>query len=287
LNLPGFPAKSGYDARKAYHSFENWYVAFRIETGPGANTNGMSIDCWGKTKAGLGLRNVEAYQMRGESYHKMHYWGMDILKVGQSSGIGGLYLISGDKMAQPTYVTEFVDPVFVGSVETRLRCTGPVTLNGKTYQLTRTLNLIGDDRTIHDTVQIDGDDLSDVQLGMGIRNFPNETWTEDPKVGYGMVAGDANQPGYKSVAISTTFSPSEYVKTIPLTDVENGGHIYVFNPTTRTDHSLVFGEHRLTMIWDQDGQINNANDLHKAVVRWATLRDQPVKFTLGQMENKP
>jgi hypothetical protein len=41
------------------------------------------------------------------------------------------------------------------------------------------------------------------------------------------------------------------------------------------------------MIWDQDGQINNANDLHKAVVRWATLRDQPVKFTLGQMENKP
>jgi Domain of unknown function (DUF4861) len=280
LNMPGFPAKTGYDTRKAYRSFENEFVAFRIETGPGANTTGMAIDCWGKTKRGIGLRNVEAYQ--GENYHKPNYWGMDILGVGHSPGIGGLFLVSGDQMAQPSYVTEFVDPVFTGPIETRLRVTGPVTLNGKTYHLTRILNLVANDRTIHDTVTITGDDLEHVQLGLGIRNFPNETWTEDPKAGYAMVAGDANQPGYKSVAISTTFSPTEFDRVIPLPDQKNGGHVYVFNPTEHTKDGMMFGEHRLTMIWDRDGQINNAGDLHKALVRWAAERDQPIGVTWSE-----
>jgi hypothetical protein len=278
LNIPGFPAETGYDSRKAYRSFENDFVAFRIETGPGANTTGMAIDCWGKTKRGIGLRNVEAYQ--GGKYHAPEYWGMDILGVGKSSGIGGLYIVSGNQMARPSYATEFVDPVFIGPIETRLRVTGPVTLNGKTYQLTRILNLVANDRTIHDIVSITGDDLSGIELGLGIRNFPNETWTEDPKAGYAMVAGDANQKGYKSVAISTTFYPGEFDRIIPLPDQVNGGHVYVFRAPAH-GKTMSFGEHRLTMIWDRDGQINNAADLHKALERWAAQRDHPIKITLG------
>lgn len=287
LDIPGFPAQTGYDSRKAYRSFENEFVAYRIETGPGANTTGMSIDCWGKTKKGRGLRNVEAYQGVGEGYHKMSYWGMDILKVGQSPGIAGLYIVSGDQMAHPEFPTEFVDPVFVGPVETRLRVTGPVTLNGKTYNITRILELLANDRTIHDTVTISGDDLSNVELGMGIRNFPNEKWTEDPKAGYAMVAGDANQPGYKAVAISATFDPAEFDRIIPLKDEENGGHVYVFHGKAE-DNSLSFHEHRLTMIWDQDGQINNAAGLQKACERWTAVREQPAKITLGEKaETRP
>jgi hypothetical protein len=278
LNIPGFPAKTGFDSRKAYRSFENEFVAFRIETGPGANTTGMAIDCWGKTKRGIGLRNVEAYQ--GENYHKPNYWGMDILGVGKSPGIGGLYVVAGNQMAHPSYATEFVDCVFTGPVATRLRVTGAVRLNGKMYHVTRILNVFANDRTIHDVVSITGDDLSGIELGLGIRNFPNQTWTEDPKAGYAMVAGDANQAGYKSVAISTTFYPGEFDRIIPLPDDKNGGHVYVFHASDRS-HGLSFGEHRLTMIWDRDGQINNAGDLHKALVHWAAERDHPVQITLG------
>src|SRR5439155_13291938 len=94
--LPGFPPKTAVDNRHAYRSFENNLMAFRVETGPGANTTGMAIDLFGKSARGKGLRLVELYE-QGD-YHHPQYWGVDILKVGTGPGLGGAYIVISDQL---------------------------------------------------------------------------------------------------------------------------------------------------------------------------------------------
>jgi len=274
--LPGFPAKTGYDSRHAYRSFENNLMAFRMETGPGANTTGMAVDLFGKSKKGQGLRLVEIYE-QGD-YHHPQTWGVDILKVGSGPGSAGAYVIAGDEMGRPAADQTNVNCVYSGPVETLIRATAPVKIGDRTVTLVRNLTLVADDRSIHDTIEIQGDNLQGLQLGLGIRDLPNPTWREVPDKGYTMITGDNNQPGCKVVGMSAVFSPSLYVKTIDLPDKKNGGHVYVLN-TQKT-------EHRIASIWDGDGQINNAADLEKTLQRWSDLRDHPIKIEVAKEAEK-
>jgi len=107
-----------------------------------------------------------------------------------------------------------------------------------------------------------------------------------------MCAGDANQPGYKSVAIGALFDRASFSRVIPIEDSKNkpgygdGGHVYVLN--IKPDQGAVTAHNRLTMIWDGDGDINNAPDLEKALQRWAAQRDHPIKVTVAeQAESRP
>lgn len=292
LNLPGFPPKTAYDDRHAYRSFENNLIAYRMETGPGANTTGMGIDAFGKTAKGRGLRLVEAYESGHDSYHKLSYWGIDILKVGYGPAIGGLYVIAGDALGRPQFQTTYVECIYSGPVETVVHMSAPVDVAGRKVLAERTLTLVGDDRTIRDQVRIAGDNLDGLQLGIGIRDLPNNSWTEKADAGYAMCTGDANQSGYKSVAIGAVFPKSGFSKVIPVEDDKNkpgygnGGHVYVLN--VKPEHGAITASNRLTMIWDGDGDINNAGDLEKALARWAAQRDNPIHVHVGEKaESKP
>ncbi|HZZ42869.1 MAG TPA: DUF4861 family protein [Tepidisphaeraceae bacterium] len=288
LNTPGFPSLTAYDSRHAYRSFENKYAAFRMETGPGANTTGMAIDLFGKTKAGDGLRLVELYGTGHDSYHKLNYWGVDILKVGSGPGDGGVYVIAGDQQARPTFASTTVTCLYQGPVETKLRVSAPVEIAGKKVTVVRFLTLVGEDRAIHDQVTIQGDDLTGLQLGIGVRDLPNCVWVEHPDKGYAFQTGDANQANYKAVGMGITFAPSEYVKTLTLPEPDNGGHIYVLNSLN--------SHHRIYDIWDMDGQlpknIEKAEELRAPFESWlstgAALDQSPLVITLGdKAESKP
>jgi hypothetical protein len=276
LNLPGFPAKTAYDSRHAYRSFENNFMAFRMETGPGANTTGMAIDSFGKTKAGKGLRLVEVYE-QGD-YHKPQVWGVDILKLGSSPGIGGAYVVNGDQLVRPSFDTTVIDCVYQGPVETVIRATAPIEIAGRKLTLERTLTLVADDRSIRDTLTLRGGSVEGLHLGIGLRDLPHPTWAEHPKEGWCMVTGDNNQPGCKWLGIAAVFTADEYVKTMEVPDAKNGGHIYVLEP--KSEGALV-SHHRFAAIWDGDGQINNPTDLEATLKRWAALRDKPVKITFA------
>jgi hypothetical protein len=292
LNMPGFPAKTAWDNRHAYRSFENNLIAYRMETGPGANTMGLGIDAFGKTARGKGLRLVEAYEGGHDSYHKLAWWGVDILKVGYGPAIGGAYVISGKELARPQFATSYVDCVYSGPVETLIRCEAPIDVAGKKVTITRLLTLVGDDRTIHDDLEVRGDDLTGLQLGVGIRDLPNPKWIEKSDPGYAISAGDSNQPasGYTSVAISAVFPKSGFEKVIPIADDKqkpgfgDGGHVYVLK--AEQQNSALVAHNRLTMIWNGDGQINNTEDLEKACRKWAAQRDNPIKVDIAQQVEK-
>jgi hypothetical protein len=293
LNMPGFPAKTAWDDRHAYRSFENNLIAYRMETGPGANTTGLGIDSFGKTAQGKGLRLVEAYEHGHDSYHKLSYWGVDILKVGYGPAIGGAYVISGNDMGRPQFATSYVDCVYTGPVETVIRCVAPVEVAGKKLTITRMLTVVGDDRTIHDDLKASGDNVDGLQLGIGIRDLPSPQWIEKSEAGYAISAGDSNQPasGYTSVAISAVLPKSGFERVVTLSDDSkqkpgfgDGGHVYVLKP--ERDGNALVAHNRLTMIWNGDGDINNVADLEKACQRWAAQRDNPPKVDIAEQAEK-
>lgn len=288
LNMPGFPPKTAWDNRKAYRSFENNLIAYRMETGPGANTMGFGADAFGKTAEGKGLRLVEAYEHGHDSYHKLAYWGVDILKVGYGPAIGGVYVMSGDQTGRPHFATSIVECVYSGPVETLIRCTAPVEVAGKKVNVTRLFTLVADDRTIRDELRIEGDDLQGVEVGVGIRDLPNGKWIEKPDAGYAISSGDSNQPesGYTSVAISAVFPKSGYSGIMTLDDPKkaapgmgDGGRVYILKP--EKDGNALVTRNRLTMIWNGDGDIATTEALDAACRRWVAQRDQPVDVVVA------
>jgi hypothetical protein len=250
----------------------------------------MGIDAFGKTEKGKGLRLQEAYEAGHDSYHKLSSWGIDILKVGRGPAIGGVYVITGDgdKLGRPDSATTLVECVYSGPVETVVRLSAPVEVAGKRFNVTRILTLVGDDRTIRDDVTLSGDDLGGVQLGVGIRDLPNNKWSESTELGYAICAGDANQSGYKSVAIGALFGKSGFSKVIPIEDANakpgygDAGRLYALN--VKPENGALVSHHRLTMIWDGDGQISSAADFEKAMQRWAAQRDNPI---VVRVDEKP
>ena len=284
LNMPGFPPKTAWDNRKAYRSFENNLIAYRMESGPGANTMGFGADAFGKTAKGKGLRLVQAYEGGHDSYHKLADWGVDILKVGYGPAIGGVYVMSGDQTGRPQFASSIVECLYTGPVETLIRCTAPVEVGGKKVTVNRLFTLVGDDRTIRDELRIEGDNLDGIQVGVGIRDLPEGKWIEKQDAGYAISAGGSNQPesGYTSVAISAVFPKSSYEKIVTLDDPKklqpgfgDGGHVYVLKP--ERDGNALVTKNRLTMIWNGDGEISTTEELEKTCQRWAAQRDNPVK----------
>lgn len=291
LNMPGFPAKTAWDNRYAYRSFENNLIAYRIETGPGANTMGFGMDAFGKTREGEGLRLQEAYEHGHDSYHKLADWGVDILKVGHGPAIGGLYVISGDQMGRPQIPTSRVEMVYTGPVETLVRATAPVEVAGKQVNVTRLYRAVADDRTIRTEDRVEGDDLSGLAIGIGIRDLPEGKWIEKPDPGYAISSGASNQPesGYDSVAIAAVFPNSGFERVMELKDPKNqkpgfgdAGHVYVLKPEKGADGNVLVAHNRLTMIWNGDGEIATTEELEQACQRWAAQRDNPINVEVAK-----
>jgi hypothetical protein len=293
LNMPAFPPKTAWDNRFAYRSFENNLVAYRMETGPGANTTGLGIDAFGKTEKGKGLRLVEAYEHGHDSYHKLAYWGVDILKCGYGPAIGGAYVFDGDKSGRPAFATTNVDCVYTGPVETLVKCTAPIEVNGKKVMATRMLTLVGDDRSIRDNLTITGDVSDSMQIGIGIRDLPTPNWIEKKDAGYAISAGDSNQPesGYTTCAISAVLPRTSYERIVEVSDTKakpgfgDAGHVYVLNRQKNNDGAL-FAQNRLTIIWNGDGEVSTPEQLEKACQRWAGERDHPIQFELAATSDK-
>jgi hypothetical protein len=196
-------------------------------------------------------------------------------------------------MGRPQFATSVVDCVYTGPVETLIKCTAPVEVAGKKTTVTRMLTLVGDDRTIHDDVKVDGDNMDGLAIAIGIRDLPNGKWIEKSDPGYAISAGDSNQPesGYTSVAISAVLPKSGFEKVVELKDEKNAkpgfgdaGHAYLLKPE-KSGNALV-ATNRLTMIWNGDGDISKVEDLDKACQRWAAQRDNPVKFEITKEAEK-
>ncbi|EGF91738.1 glycosyl Hydrolase Family 88 family protein [Asticcacaulis biprosthecium C19] len=83
-----------HDGRIAFEGlgWENDLVAYRLYL-----DERMAIDIFGKKTPGPVLQNIG---QGVDNYHEMAPWGMDIFKVGETVGIGGIGVLRGGKAAQ-------------------------------------------------------------------------------------------------------------------------------------------------------------------------------------------
>ncbi|HEX8524709.1 MAG TPA: DUF4861 family protein [Tepidisphaeraceae bacterium] len=282
----------------AYRSFENNKMGFRVEVGEGANTTGMAIDLFGKTKAGQQMGAILASRIYKSDYHEMQDWGIDILKIGSSPGLGGVYVIDGEQMGRNNFATTSFEVVEgeKGPILTRVRVHGPVEVNGKKFEVVRTMTLTADDRGIDDVVEMQGEAkaLEGIKLGLGVRNLPKESWNEDPKMGFAFVDGDGNQKGTEHLGMGVAFKPEQYVRTDEIktvatatspsvVDPVNGGHIVVLTPTAK--EGKLTSRHHLGAYWNGDGEIAKKEDFQAALVNWAKLLVREPKVEVGQPEH--
>jgi hypothetical protein len=264
LNVPKFAAMTGADVREAYRSFENEFMAFRMEVGEKAKTTGLAVDMFGKTKAGHGAQLKTIY---ASEYHQRQPWGIDILKVGSGPGLGGAYVVMGDTLGRTSAPTTDFKVLFEGPIATRVQASGPVEVNGKKFTITRTLTCLAGDRALDDVVEVKGDDAKEIKIGLGLRDLPNNSWIEKADAGYCFVHGDGNQAGTEKLGLGIAFDPATYDSTRQIEDKSNGGRIYIFTPEP-TAHGGVRLSDRLLAYWDGDGWINNPDDFEKALAQY-------------------
>lgn len=266
---PTFEPKTGTDIREAWRSFENEFAAFRVEVGDKAKTTGLTLDTFGKSTGGRGAILKQIY---ASDYHKRQPWGIDTLKVGKGPGLGGVYVFLGDKVGRTDALTTTFDVEYEGPVATKVVAKGPIEIDGKKLVATRVMQLVAGDRSVRDTVFItaDADTLKQVQIGLGLRDLPEQKFVEQPKDGYAFVAGKGNQEGTERLGLGLTFNADAYDRTLDTTgDKENDGHIYVLKPHGEGDSVHVHA--RLFSFWDGDGWINNADDFEKALKQDADI----------------
>jgi hypothetical protein len=296
-----FAPQTSVDIRPnhAYRSFENNKMAFRVEVGEGANTTGMAIDLFGKSKAGQAMGAILASKIYASDYHAMQDWGIDILKIGKSPGLAGVYVVDGDKMGRNSFATTSFEIVEGGNgpVMSKVRLKGPVEVNGKKVEVVRTLTLTADDRGIDDVVEIKGDAkaLEGLKLGIGVRNLPKDSWHEDAKAGFAYVDGEGNQKGTDHLGMGFAFVPSQYVRTEVIKTVAtatrpsvedkiDGGRIVVLTPEKK-DGALV-SRHHVGAYWNGDGEISNQQDFQRVLTEWAMVLANPPKVEVGEGERK-
>ena len=276
LNVPKFPAMTGADIREAYRSFENEFMAFRVEVTDKAKTTGLAVDMFGKTKQGQGARLKEIY---ASHYHERQPWGIDILKVGTGPGLGGAYIILGDKLGRTAAPTSDFKIVFQGPVVTQVQAGGPVEIDGKKFTLTRTITCLANDRALADAIEVKGDDAKDVKIGVGLRDLPNNSWVEKGDAGYCFVHGDGNQEGTNKLGLGIAFDSAAYESMREIEDKENFGHIYIFS-AAHDDSGTARLTDRLAGYWDGDGWVNNPTDFEKTLAQYAQLSKSPAKIEI-------
>lgn len=284
LQVPRFAPMTGTDIREAYRSFENEFQAYRIEVGDKANTTGLAIDLFGKTKEGHGaqLKNIYTSQ-----YHQRQPWGIDIMKVGTGPGLGGAYIFLGDKMGRTDRKTTAFKVLYEGPVATCVEASSPAEVDGKKFTITRTIKLLAGDRTLCDKVEVKAahaDELHDLKIGIGLRDLPHQAWTEKTDAGYALVAGDGNQAGTDKLGLGVAFDPKMFVKMQELEDPANGGHIYVFTPEIENDVARITDH--LMAYWDGDGWISSPEQFDALLQQYAALSKNAAKVEIGKIAEK-
>ena len=286
---PVFEKKTATDVREAFRSFESNLMGFRMEVGPRANTTGMAIDVFGKTTKGKGLQLRRFYGFLRDqnpiTYHQPSPWGMDILKVGTSPGLGGLYLFADGKTARPDAKETEWKVVTEGPILTTIHAKAPVRIGKRNVTVARSITLMADDRRLMDFVQIQGkqQDLDGVLLGVGLRNLPEEKWTQNTDLGYALVSGAGTEQGTKEIGLGMVFEPKAYVRTETV-DGQHGAHIIVLKPQ-ETPIGFV-SRHLLEAYWDKDPEITTSADFEEALKSMASAGSISLKTDLGKLETR-
>jgi hypothetical protein len=134
--------------------WESELVAFRLYFD---ERNGKDI--FGKTKKQLHITQMGL----GEDYHKLQDWGMDILKVGNSLGAGGIAILKNDSLYRLGETDQASFKIISkGAVRSILQLTYEGWhVDGQSYSLTETISIWAGSRSYQSSLQLSPENDTD------------------------------------------------------------------------------------------------------------------------------
>jgi len=179
------------------------------------------IDIFGKATTGMAL---DSAGIRGQNYHELDDWGMDILKVGNSLGAGAIGIRVNDEVVRVgqcekgTY--EFVTEGPVRAI-LKLNYFG-VSVNDRTYDIEHEITIYAGDHFYRSKVSVDGLQ-GDEQLVTGIVNMEQKEAFTMEENGFRIVASHGNQAYLGEVLGMAVLVPGEeFIETWTAPDEGEG-----------------------------------------------------------------
>ena len=168
------------------------------------------IDFFGKRLEGLRLKNTT------ETYHRISDWGMDVLHVGRSSGLGGISLWEGERRIP------VMNPMGEGSIkiERTIVSDGPVRALVKVvfsnirsesaeYTVTMMMSAFADNRFSRQDITITSSAGDSVVYSPGLMKIPNDTWRLDTGTGV-LASWGLSDHEIGDIGLGLMFEPGEY-----------------------------------------------------------------------------
>ena len=197
-----YPAKTdAHDERKVGIGWESNWCAYRMYYG--------QIDFFGKRLEGLRLKTMK-------DYHHIADWGMDVLHVGESSGLGGISIWEGDKRIP------VMNPAGGGAVKIKqqILSTGPVRALVRLdftnirsaeneYKVSLLVSTFADNRFSRQDITITSTAGDSVVYSPGIVKLANDTWYINTAAGM-LASWGCWNPEIKDIGLGLMFSPDEY-----------------------------------------------------------------------------
>jgi len=207
--LPEFPARTyarlAWEPADANIGWESNRAAYRFYWG--------QVEAFGK----LDERLIMAGFTADYAYHEMQDWGMDILHVGEASGLGGISLWEGETRLST------INPAGKGRNQyfRKVVAAGPVravarvdiqNIGPSAAQYTITLLMSAFTNNIysrHD-VCITSSAGGKIIYSPGIEKLANETWSMSPEKGY-LASWGEGATGAGEIGLALIFNPAEFI----------------------------------------------------------------------------
>jgi hypothetical protein len=197
-------ARLAWEIQNANIGWESNCAAYRFYWG--------QLEAFGKLDKTL----IMALFTADYGYHNMQKWGMDILHVGDASGLGGISLWEGDNRVST------VNPAGKGEnqYERKVITYGPVRTIARVeitqigpakaqYTVTLLMSAFTGNTYSRQDIIITSSAGGQVVYSPGIEKLPKDTWAMDKIKGYIENWGEG-APGAGEVGLAAIFNPAEY-----------------------------------------------------------------------------
>ncbi len=232
LKLPHYKVKTAvhqnwWKTEENTIGWESNWAAYRMFNG--------RIDFLGKKLEGLYLKE--------EDYHHMHTWGMDVLNLGKSSGLGGISLWEGDSQIRsfnyPDEQNVKVDKrvIAIGPVRSTVEVRfSEIKTDSNSYEVVLKMSAYAENNFSKQSIIIKAEKVSEIIYSPGIRKLPNDKWTINTNSGFlaswGLEESPIGEVGLGLIFPSSdylSYSENEhdrYVKLKAKSDVEQTHYVY-------------------------------------------------------------
>jgi hypothetical protein len=196
-------ALADWDSTRANIGWESNRCGYRLYYG--------QIDCFGKRRDRLILAGID-----GASYHRIADWGMDILNVGVSSGLGGISIWEGDTRIPA------MNPAGNGNLRiTRaILSRGPVRAlvrvniagirsEKKDYTVFLLMSAFADNVFSRQDVSIVSSTGDSVVYSPGVEKLPHDVWFIDSDAGV-LASWGRQEDEIGDIGLGLMFFPAEY-----------------------------------------------------------------------------